>query len=728
MSHKLTLLSLQAMNFGRHEELELSFSKNLTVIKGPNGAGKSTALQAIYFAFFGVSAVDGKAADIPRHGTKSVEVELMFKLGEVDYCIRRTLKEATVLKYIAPDDPQDDIVATGNSTVNDWVERNLGVSQKVFMQLTYSAQTETAAIMSIGAASLNRMVEQIAEADFISQVEKKASEFSLTAEMGLSSMEKPDDIGELSIKHEAAKVVQTVSGAALKISDEQLNSHNLRLAEHRVALAAAKKTHDEIQAWKPKIAEADNGIAAQTALVDKALLDIAAANGSEDALAKAREWRDDRANNVKKWREILQTKETNLARQHQLQTYLDETESRRAEHARLTPLITIAHGQLETATANRDAANAEVKEIEEEIRRVQHAIDNAVCNACNRPFDEVALAAAKQEIATHNDLWAHRKTMQSERQRLFDEARNAYHALQNKLPQFIAAVYEDRKDELVRLKMKYPNVEITHDQVKAMEAELTAAAEKVAEAKSALAAREKSENEHKAASERLDRYKRAKQAALDKLAEFGEIDIAAVQEHHSILLEAQSSAQVQYSKDKASHDRASLEVAAFGKAIEKAERLMNERSLLERRKVSFSGLTKYVRENRETFMAELWDQLMALTSDFIAGVTDGKISAIMRGESGDFVYVENDDGEQHAYARLAGGFKAVAGVGLRIALASLLPAGVSLVVLDEPSSELRDDVAAALAAALRATDRQIILVTHRVGEEYASDQVIELGA
>jgi len=338
------------------------------------------------------------------------------------------------------------------------------------------------------------------------------------------------------------------------------------------------------------------------------------------------------------------------------------------------------------------------------------------------------LEVAKDQIARFNELWTKLKITQAQCQSAFDEAHNNYHALQNKLPPFVEAVFEDRKKELAKLQEECPKDEITADQIKSMEAELTAAAEKVAEAKSALAAREKAENEHKSASERLDRYKRAKQAAFDKLAELGEIDIAAVQEHHSILLEAQSSAQVQFSKDNASHDRASLEVAAFGKAIEKAEKLMNERSLLERRKASFSGLAKYVRENRETFMAELWDQLMALTSDFISGVTDGRISAIMRGESGDFVYVENDDGEQHAYARLAGGFKAVAGVGLRIALASLLPAGVSLVVLDEPSSELRDDVAAAMAAALRATDRQIILVTHRVGEEYASDQVIELGA
>ena len=115
---------------------------------------------------------------------------------------------------------------------------------------------------------------------------------------------------------------------------------------------------------------------------------------------------------------------------------------------------------------------------------------------------------------------------------------------------------------------------------------------------------------------------------------------------------------------------------------------------------------------------------MALTSQFVFDVTGGRIERIERSENGEFLYVE--DGRTMAYTRLAGGFKAIAGVGLRLALSSLLPAGVSVLVLDEPSSELRDDMAAALAGALRAQDRQIVLVTHRVGEEYTADAVTEL--
>jgi DNA repair exonuclease SbcCD ATPase subunit len=236
--------------------------------------------------------------------------------------------------------------------------------------------------------------------------------------------------------------------------------------------------------------------------------------------------------------------------------------------------------------------------------------------------------------------------------------------------------------------------------------------------------KEEYEEQYQTASTKLTAAKNQRDMIDGELAKLGDTDIVAVttknQEFHTAAVECEQA----YSKAKQELSSIELSIKSFEQEIQKAEDLMQRRALLERRASNFDGLTKYLRNNRATFMAELWEQLMALTSQFVFEVTGGRIERIERSTDGDFWYVE--EGRRAAYARLAGGFKAIAGVGLRLALASLLPAGMSLIVLDEPSSELRDDMAAALASVLRSQNRQIVMVTHRQGEEYTADTVIEL--
>ena len=74
----------------------------------------------------------------------------------------------------------------------------------------------------------------------------------------------------------------------------------------------------------------------------------------------------------------------------------------------------------------------------------------------------------------------------------------------------------------------------------------------------------------------------------------------------------------------------------------------------------------------------------------------------------------------------SGGMASICGVALRMALDHVLAQSVGFVVLDEPSSELNDEHAASLGGALRGQQRQVILVTHREGEEFVSDTVISL--
>jgi DNA repair exonuclease SbcCD ATPase subunit len=142
------------------------------------------------------------------------------------------------------------------------------------------------------------------------------------------------------------------------------------------------------------------------------------------------------------------------------------------------------------------------------------------------------------------------------------------------------------------------------------------------------------------------------------------------------------------------------------------------------RAASFSGLRKYLSDNKAAFMGELWDQLMALTSEFANQVTEGDITAVGRTEDGEFWMEEF--GVRKPMIAASGGQKSICGVGLRMALPSLIPGGSRLILLDEPSAALTEEMSSSLAGALKAQDRQIVLVTHRSGEEYLSDVVVTL--
>jgi ABC-type protease/lipase transport system fused ATPase/permease subunit len=69
---------------------------------------------------------------------------------------------------------------------------------------------------------------------------------------------------------------------------------------------------------------------------------------------------------------------------------------------------------------------------------------------------------------------------------------------------------------------------------------------------------------------------------------------------------------------------------------------------------------------------------------------------------------------------------AIAGTALKLSLGSCLPVSPGFILLDEPSSELDNDRAAALASALSTAGVQVILVTHRTGEEYVAGTVVTL--
>lgn len=721
MSSTIRLSQLNLENFGKHVSLQVEFSDMLTVIKGPNGSGKTTILQAYYFAHFGSSAVDGKAEDLPYTGEKDCRVWVHEYIGGELYVIERTMKTAKVIKCSDP----SKALATGHTAVNEWVEKAFGVSQRVFKELTYSEQTETAALMSLGATALNRMIEVISEADFIFEVETESTNIARTANTKLAVIETPKDVGELRVQLTAAQANKAGSGARLKIAADNRGVAQARSNTLSDNVKAVKLAHTQRVKLTDELSMAHEKVIRHKATLDESLRQLSEITETKEMLDDAVSERDiiQRTIKTESVKLVQQTEITSAIRT--LKTWFSTADEMLENFKMLSPKLEDARVRLASIVSEISGVQVTANAADTALFEANEAVLNAICVTCKRPLNDDGLQAATvraeecKELAksTHarlTELMGKRTAIKTEFDKLYKDCP----------AETFPAHHAEKKAMLENLEKTDFSVFITKEDMQALTEKSQTLASRVGEIRGALSRREETEIR----ASRADKLHAEAVIAVDevkgKLEEIGEVDLIGAQEKFS-------EAYREYQEAETIHDKAAnedksneLNVRAFNTEIERSENLMVMRAAQERRQVAFTGLSKYLRTNRSTFMLNMWEGLLAQTSDFVSQVTDGRIERIERDEDGRFYYIEG--GQRRAYAKLAGGLKAVAGVGLRIALASLLPAGVSLVVLDEPSSELADDLAAALAGALRGTDRQIVLVTHRQGEEYSSDRVIEL--
>ena len=143
----------------------------------------------------------------------------------------------------------------------------------------------------------------------------------------------------------------------------------------------------------------------------------------------------------------------------------------------------------------------------------------------------------------------------------------------------------------------------------------------------------------------------------------------------------------------------------------------------------YKKLTEYLRSSRTRFLKTVWDGILSRATEIVSNATAGnvdQITQIGRDEKGNFFYCEK--GEEFGMGDASGCQMEMMGVSLRLALCDCFYGNGSYMMLDEASSQMNDENAAALAGVLAATGKQIIYVTHRYTEEAASENVIILEA
>lgn len=727
MSTIARLTTIHIENFKRHKDLKIEFAAGLNVIRGPNYSGKSSVLEAILFALGGSTTVPGGRSVIVRTGAKECSVTLDFVTEDsMKWSVCRSSKDAVL--HCTAEDGAGSTKATGHTAVNAEIEVILGIALKDWLVLSTSRQSETAALMTLGVTKLNQMIEQISEADFIDRVAKRAGVHQTKAQTQLEALPAPIDMVALGAEISASKVLLVDLEDAKSVLLDEKQENEKKLSECKKSLAEAteqnekyRRAHYQKDLRQAKVDDLQQRLtASESKLAQEKVEDYSVISSLKEKYA---EMQQATANALAINKKIADLDASIISKSAWIDGAGRNTLNAYRENA---PKLAVLKETLDTVVAKRNTAIANQDHAKTELTAAQKAVEQSVCPTCKRAMGEGQHEHAAVALLERKQTYLNATALANECITIVSELNAEYKTIVAATPSSdIVVVYDLRATELLQHKEQRESLVLTSNG-NIIEQEITAKElqENIARLEQSKWAFEAATKAVAATTTELNEQRAILQELLSDLSGLTQANTLPLERARDDLQARAVSISQLLHENSVKYIAVDHEVRSLLSKELTATLTEQTRKNLEGQAGGFGGLRKYLRDNKAAFMSDMWEQLMALTSEFVGQVTEGDVTAIGRDNDGDFWLEE--DGERRPILAASGGQRAISGVGLRLALPSLLPTGSRLILLDEPSAELSDSTAAALAGALKAQDRQIILVTHREGEEFVSDSTITL--
>jgi DNA repair exonuclease SbcCD ATPase subunit len=383
--------------------------------------------------------------------------------------------------------------------------------------------------------------------------------------------------------------------------------------------------------------------------------------------------------------------------------------------------------ELDERERERGELRTKVLGLQADVRNAEKSLKESICHACGRPLDGAHIEEIEQEKAEAKaELDKEQPLLESLEAHIAELTRQGAEA-------------EKVRRQITRTEVQLEQVQGTLDETRQAIAELDepASAEAIQRLKDVTLPEAQAFYDEQVALR--DRRQRAEKSlaqarhrigALDKdLGNLGEVPEEVDEEPLQASLDAAAD---QLEKDKAAyHDaRSELQFAEhrLGEVREKlaaAEKAAERRRHLEARKTAAGQLVKYLRKNRDRFLMEVWDGVMAYASHFAESCTGGAITSVGRSAEGKFTYVE--DGQEMPVEAGSGAQRSLMGLGVQMALAQMLPSPFDGVLLDEPTADMDEERSMALAMMLATANGQVLMVSHREFDGSVATHAINLG-
>lgn len=756
----MKLISLVTQHFKKLGSQSVDFKSGLNIIAGDNAQGKSTLLEAIKMAFFGVAAMPCGKAEIPTWGQTKCSVTLKFELtSDTTYLLTRTLSTAKLLSIGA--DGVETLEANGHTPVTARIEELTGLTLKDWELFIQSSQGFATGILTFGATALNKKVEEFAGVDLIDKVQTLAARYAQRAEAQAEVQMVPaarieeleQEVKAAQAEYDEAEASALAAQEALKaVGEPPIAPVGPTAAELRAGQREVNAADAAVDAAEQRLLAANQRVTdAQQALGEKKVTDAAAL---ETSLEQLKAEGDQLKTQVQGYQASVKTLESAAhgvtsaqAALKRANEVLEVTAAGFTDAENQEKLDEATHA-LSQATDRVAHLNVKVGEAQAAHSSLKKLADGAVCPTCKRAKeDHDPEQLAKECAEAERTLEALRGQLKSEQ-----ESIAVYTPLVRNLTQAIEArsrassEVEAKQAALVAVQLTLADLEGTHagaaQKLADAEAELDAKRDQFARVREQLA-NVRSHNDEVA---RLN-------SALEKVrgqALTAKADFDAAMSHLEALPECATDEQVleaeaveaAYQEDRLAHSRAlsqaegnhsmgcqAMRVATdrgtrAHQAVADANKANEEAAANEKLSKQYDRLVRFLRERRQTYLKEVWDAVMSSSSRMVRRSSSDVITRVDNRE-GSFYFEEA--GNIAPTTSASGAQKALIGTSIRVGLSRALYGSDSLMIFDEPTEGCTEFNASNMVAQLATCARQVLLITHREGDQALANHIINVG-
>lgn len=713
MLHKLTLT-----NFQQHKLLEVTFTSGLNAIIGANDTGKSTILRGVMFALIGSQGVKENAQQIwNNQASKSEEfsVGLTLTLPSVGrVTITRTPTGVKVISEAGV------LLASGTTPVTKLVEEAIGIPLKDLRTLCCSYQKETDGLLSMGAASLQKKVEDLSKMSTIDKVLSFILADLNKLEGALSALPQTDELTALYGKRtDGETLLRTLSDAEESADEEAglwkehlaaINSSVTLMQEHSNKVRQFTQQRETLlgQIDRVNTQESEQLTALQalphvTPLVISDLetqkVTLTAELSSLSVLAKAHTDRD------------------------KYQKRIGELAFRVADSVEAREILSNKEKELEATKQEQAIAINTVTHLFNLQQQWQHTLKSGTCPTCLQDTGRCDKDHVNEEL----------KSVASQLEKA-EEKKNTWNyevslmiGVVNKLKSRVNLQAEAEYAHLLTL-IEGELPEYSSERLKKIDESVLALNHRIRDKNAALLSKTKLES----SLESLASQKLALRGNLNSV-EDGLTNLDATTLPYPTLERARETLtvaeqQLESSKNTLHNLRTQLstlneQLKGLTLQINQLEKAKKQREDSLQDQYEIVSLQTYLRKNRARLSAQIWGGILNYSSSLISNTTGGKFSNLQRSDKGVFTLDKHGEPVDLLY----GANESVVAVALTVALSKTFFGNGLFLLLDEPTAYADNTTAAAVAGMLKSLNMQVVIVSHRVGDVNQCDNVIEIG-
>lgn len=705
----MILSSVELTNFKKHKALTVHLTEGLNTITGPNYSGKSTIQQAILYALFGTAAVPGKGGDIHTKGTNGKSsVTLKFSLLGNNYTVERSGSNATLSM-------ENTVLSRSASAVNLAITELMGLTKDQFLKTRVSKQGDAHALLSTRTQELKKLVETLSGCEVVDKLSKKATAELKTSndhiEILLSTVDTSVDVPELvELVKDLTEEEITYLKTKNKYEQEKQATHTaLRNIDSNLA-----KVRGAHQSYCDLLAERAHA----QVTVTQAAQEFTAAEDNDDLLS------------TKEMTEVEERLACEIVQQKKYQAQVSEFESSTATVHKLEKDLKSEQGKLSNTTAGEDysskisdmesilgEATSEEVGLKIKVRALNGLIEGGVCESCKRPLGDLS----EEELDAHTSEYQAEKELLLKKSESIRDLKIKLTGLKEVQKSHLKAV-EKITECTNKIAWLSTDLETANKAVPHFDAAEVFDASIIDKCRSKLSNHKVAFKLHTEAIRRMDRANKS----LAKLDELGdEPDLQGVEGQRAVADRLHTTAMnsLLTLMDEASGVVSDL-IEAKTK-LDKYKRIYEKVSLLRSSSSGYKAIAKVIKDNRASMMEGIWAGLLEETSDFVSSCTQNDVSAVQTDDDFNLTYTEGD--YEHPIEAASGAQKSLIGLGIRLAIANMLPSSVSFILTDEVTADMTEGISAVSMAVMRTASTQTLSISHRVQDITASDNVISLG-